>query len=273
MILSAPYVLLTVLGLCQRRGVDLTRPPWAGVMETIQASGDADARTALEHIGAAGPGAPWERAHAFRWAGQIAMRHGDLERAEEDFARARAADPGGFDARMSQVHLGEIAIREHRWYRAERELSAVERDPDPLVATYAGDRLSAVRQRTRRLTLRYASLTLLALAGLLLALATARFGRRAGLATAFARALLVTEGVAIAGALVVPRAGSLLAQPGWMASAIPGAVLSAFVWAALLRGAPWRRRLVVLIVLGAALAAGLYLALDWTWWSVERPLL
>jgi hypothetical protein len=242
-------------------------------MDLVQFEGDAAAQRELERIAGGTSLSAWERAHAWRWAGQLAMRSGRLDEARRDFEASRAADPAGFDARMATVHLGEVAIRQRRWFEAERWLAPVARDADPIVAAYASDRLGAVRERTQRLALRYAAEGILVVFALVLALRLLRCARRPGTGRAFARALLLTEAAALAGALVVPRVTTSLARSGWMAFAIPAALAVALVWATREPGAPaWRRALVGAEV-ALALAAGLYLALDATWWSVARPIL
>jgi hypothetical protein len=270
--LPACSVLLAVFAFAQVRSVDLDREPWSDVMAALQRDGDGAARVRLEAIGANDRSlSAWERAHAMRWAGEIASRHAQLASARRDFEQARTLDPNGFEGRMSSVHLGEVAIREHRWFDAQRELTPVEHDPDVIISTYAQDRLRTVRERTRRLTLHYGSIALLAISSLALAVLSIAARRRGGVTRSFGRALLVTEALAIVVAMLVPR-WNPLAQSGWTAAALPGAVLAAWVWAALLRAPRWRVRAIALCALAVALASGVYVALDVTWWSVERPL-
>src|SRR5207247_1615890 len=79
---------------------------------------------------------------------------------------------------------------------------------------------------------------------------TLRLVRRAGrptFARSFGRALLFTEATAIAGAALVPRVTTQLAQSGYMACAVPTAVVLALTWGTRDAEAPlWKRALVVL---------------------------
>lgn len=266
-------VLVTVLGLFQSRSIDWTVQPWRTVMDIALQHGDIAAQAELERIAAQTNLSPWQRAYAWRWAGRLAMRNERFAQAQRDFEAARAAEPGGFEARMAAVHLGELAIRQQRWYEADRWLSPLAHDPDPIIATYAADRLTAVRERIRRVALRWLSVAWLACTAIALAVRLWKRSRRNGVGASFARALLVTETLALMGGMVVPRATTSLATPGWMAFSIPAAVVVAAVWATrdprdslLQRTAHWT-------VVALALVAGLYLALDFTWWSVMRPVL
>jgi hypothetical protein len=177
---------------------------------------------------------------------------------------------------MASVREGELAMRERRWRDAERALARVEHDPDPIIATYAGARLRAVRQRPWRRGLRAVSIGLVALAALALAarvIAAARGGRARRRLRPFGRALLAAELVTLAGALAIPRWVTPLASSGWMACAIPSSVALALLWAT--RPArPTRRSDATTAALATvAVAACLYLALDLTWWSVADPMM
>jgi hypothetical protein len=276
----ATCVLVFVLGLAQPRRVEIWREPWSHVVEILHdaqgpnaAQGNAAAQAELERLGQSYQGQDWERAYAYRWAGRLAMRARRFGDAERDFRAARALDPRGFEGRLSTVHLGEVEIQRRRWYAAERWLAQVENDPDPIVSVYARDRLRAVRERTRRLTLRYGSLALVGLLALGLAWRLARRARRPGTLRSLGRGLLLTEVLAIGGALVVPRVTTSLALSGWMAFAIPAALAGAALWATRAPSAPWWQRALVVTGFALACAAGLYLALDYTWWAVERPIL
>lgn len=266
------FALLVTLLPAQPRRIDLSSEPWASVLTAQRERGDDAAHAELEHAARSIPGPAWIRAHAWRWAGQLAMRRGRHETATRDFEAAVREDPGGFEGRMARVHLAEVAIRQRRWYLAEERLVPLENDPDRIVAAYARARLRAVRERTRRLTLRWVSLALLVVGALLLVVRLARRARRRGTARSFARALLGGEALAIAGALVVPRWTSSLAAPGWMAFAVPAALVGSALWATREASAPYSRRAGVLAAFVLACAAGLYLALDLTWWSQEHPL-
>jgi hypothetical protein len=275
-LVSSPAALvlaLAALGTTPRPRVDLAREPWGRVLDLVQHEGDGPAQRALERIGGDGALAAWERAHAWRWAGQLAVRGGRLGEARRAFHAARTAEPEGFEARMATVHLGEVAIRERRWFEAERWLRTVAHDADPIVATYATDRLTAVRERTLRLVLRYGALAWLAVGAAALAWRLWRRERSAHTGRDFARALLVTEGAAIAGAVLVPRVTTSLAGSGWMAFALPAALVLALVWATRRTDASRGQRAATGLLLGLSLAAGLYLALDYTWWAVARPVL
>ena len=215
------------------------------------------------------------RAHAASWAGQIAARRGDLDVARRDFQRARRIAPAVFDGRMAAVHEGEVDIAARRFDEAERVLAPYEHDPDPLIATYAQARMRGLRERVGRRVLRYGSIASVLL-GLLGLGARVRVALRAPprrIGRSFGRALLVTESVAIAGAVMVPRWFTSLAQSGWMAAAIPSSVALAGLWSVRPRSFTRSGALLTAIMSAVAVAAALYLALDLTWWSVENPLL
>jgi hypothetical protein len=106
---------------------------------------------------------------------------------------------------MATVHLGEIAIESRRWRDAERLLASIEHHPDPTVQTYARHWLTGVRERLRRLTLRYLALAVVTLGALALGARVLRRGRDPRAWQVFGRVLLGAEAVALAGAFVVPR--------------------------------------------------------------------
>jgi len=267
----ATLTLIAVLA--QLRSIDLSVAPWSGVMDTLRSDGDHAAQRDLERIARTFAGPAWQRAHASRWAGQIAVRHGRLADAERDFRSAIREDPRGFEGRMSMVHLGEVAMRRRTWFQAERWLAAVEHDSDRIISTYARDRLRAVRERTRRLAVRYTSIATLLVVVVAMLLGVVRGRRRSGAAEKFGRALLVGEALAIVGGLIVPRVTTTFASAAWMAAAIPSALLGAAVFAMRNRdGSRWRVAIDVALVV-MMFAAALSLALDYTWWSVERPIL
>lgn len=250
-------------------------PAWSDVLDALHAGHDGEARAALEAVGRDAAVDAATRAHAWSWAGQIAARRGLLDGARSDFVAAQAVAPASFDGRMAAVHEGEVELRARRWDAAEQALSRVEHDPDPIIGTYAAARLRAVRQRPWRRALRATSVGVVALAALALAVRVGaairrrRWRRQLG---PFGRALLVAEVVALAGALIVPRWVNPLASSGWMASAIPSSIGLALLWATR-PPSPSRRRAAVAVTLAAvACAAGLYLALDLTWWSVADPM-
>jgi hypothetical protein len=249
--------------------------PWDDVLADIHARDELRAVARLEAMGADPALSPEVRSHAWSWAGQLAARRSDLDRARADFIAAQRAAPGCFDARMAAVHEGEVDLRARRFDDAERVLATVERDPDPIVATYASARLRAVRERVRRHAVRAASVGLIALAAIALAVRAARVApgarRRAG--RAFGRALLLTGSIGVGAAVAVPRWTTSLAAPGCMAFAIPASVGLAWMWATRERGASRAAALATLLATAVVLAAALHLALDLTWWSVNDPML
>jgi hypothetical protein len=249
--------------------------PWADVLAALHTGDAPGAGARLEAMGADRALAPEVRAHAWSWAGQLAGRRGDRPRARADFAAAQRVAPGCFDARMAAVHEGEVYLRERRFADAERVLSTVERDPDPIVATYAAARLRGVRERVRRRGVRAASVGLVAL-GLLALVARGwrlapRDRRRAG--RAFGRTLLVTGPLGAMAAVAGPRWTTSLAAPGCMAFAIPASVGVAWLWSTRDRGGSRAASLATVVVAALVLAAALHLALDLTWWSVNDPML
>ncbi len=268
---------LAVVLIAQMRVIDNTREPWASVMSAMQANDFTAARVTLEAYGRGALGAPWERAHAYLQAGDLARRTRDIPDARRDYALATATDPMGFDGRMAVEHLGELALDQRQWSAAERTLVRVENDPDPVIHAYAAARLHAVRDHLQRRVRRWGSIVWLAVCavglGVRVAVALRAIGwRRAS--RSMGSALLLSEAVAITGGVVVPRWINLLAGPGWMAFALPAGVVVAVMWATR-GGSPgqprWRRALPWL-ALALAMACGLYLALEFTWWSVDDPL-
>ncbi|MEI8258226.1 MAG: hypothetical protein WCJ30_21315 [Deltaproteobacteria bacterium] len=269
---------LSVLALviaAQVRTVDVSRPPWNRAMTRLQAQDPAGAARELERIAATDTSlSAWQRAYAWRWAGQLAIRASRVDEAREDFLHAREADPPGFDARMATMHLGEIAMQRRHDAEAARWLEQVEHDPDLIVRTYAQDRLRSIRERLERIWLRRITVAGVVLGALLLSLRIARPSRWKGRAGSLGRALLIAEGTAIAGALVLPRFMSHLALSGWMLAAVPMGLAGAALWAT--RRGPAQssvlREVAVWVLFALAGAAALHLAWDLLWWSVERPI-
>ncbi len=264
---------LALVVAAQVRRVDVTQPPWDRAMSRLQAQDPGGAARELERVARTDRSLmPWQRAYAWRWAGQLATRAARVDEARDDYLHAREADPSGFDGRMATMHLGEIAMQRHQDAEAARWLEQVEHDPDLIVRTYAQDRLRSIRERMKRLWLRRITLAAVTLGAMLLATRLVRPTRWKGRAGSFGRALLVAEGAAIAGALVVPRAVNHMALSGWMLAAVPMGLAGAALWATrrgkghvVLEIAAW----VIFLAVGAA---ALHLAWDLLWWSVERPI-
>jgi hypothetical protein len=271
--LKGSPALLALVFAAQLRTVDLSRPPWNRVMSRLQANDRVGAAHALEDIAARDAAiAPWQHAYAWRWAGRLEMEAGRTADATRDFEQAIARDPQALDARYARVHLGEIALREHRDADARRWLEPVEHDPDALVRAYAQDRLRTARERLRRLWLRRGTIGIVVVALLALLTRIARPSRWRGRSRAFGRTLLVAEGVAIAGTLVIARYVSSLALSGWMLAALPCGLAAATLWATRDTKRSILREALVWIAFAIAFAAALHLAWDLLWWSAERPL-
>jgi hypothetical protein len=261
--------LLLLTGVAAQRRIDLNAPPWDAVMSAMQRRAEGDAQAELERIGQRQDLPAWQRAHAFSWAGELAERRGHLEEARSDYMHAHDDDAAGFEGRMACVKLGRIAVREQRWYEAERWFSRVEHDPDPIINAYANADLAAIRERVRHIVKRYGSIALLVLAFVPFAIRIARNIRREGVSRRFGRALLVAEAMAIVGVPIVKRWWSPLATSGWMAAAIPFGLVAALLWCTRREGrATWRDGVVV-VAFAASMAAGLYLAADFLWWSAN----
>lgn len=262
---------LAVVLLAQLRSVDVSQPPWDAAMARLQSDDPGGAARELERVAEHdGSLTAWQRAYAWRWAGQLSLRAARTDEGRRDFARAIESDPQGFDARMATMHLGELAMQRGDDREAARWLERVENDPDTIVRTYARDRLRTVRERVKRTWLRRLTTAAVLAGAFALAARAAQRSRWKGRARGFGRALLVAEGIAIAGALVVPRAMSQLALSGWMLAAVPMGLAGATLWAT-------RRDRVVPEVIAWVLylivaVAAFHLAWDVLWWSVERPI-
>ncbi len=245
------------------------------VLDALHARDPALAQRRLEHLADDDHIGRAERAHAASWAGQLAVRRGDVEAARTDFQRARRIAPETFDGRMAAVHEGEADLAARRFAEAEAVLAPYEHDPDAVIATYAQARLRALRQRVPRRVLRYGSETvlLLGLGALALRMRAALRHRPRRLLPSFGRALLLTESVAIAAAAAVPRLWTSLAQSGVMAAAIPSSLALALAWSLRPRSFTARAAALTAVMAAVFVASALYLALDLTWWSVEDPML
>ncbi len=262
-------ILAAVLWMQPRR-IDLHAMPWGHALDLMVDDGPDAARRYLEDVGRS-PRPGWERAHAWVWAGRLALRDRKYPEADREFRAAMTVDPGGTDARWGALGAADVAIATRRWIVAEHLLGGLVNDAEPGVRAYARDRELQIRGELRRPYLRWGAIVAACLAWSIVLAAAWR--RREGLVRRFGRALLVTEAAALGGAFAVNRFATPLAQPGWMAGAVPGAVLVALAWSSRAGSHPgsplgWKRAAV-----GAVVALGcaglLYTAFDLTWWSVH----
>lgn len=246
--------------------------PQAEVLAALQRGEPLAARRQLEAFAARPDADAPARARAWRQAGELAARAHDRRAADRCFRAATAAAPSSVDGRMAEVSSGELALLDRRWDAARRLIAPHTDDADPVVRAVARARLALLDARGPRLAKRAADIAIVATGVAWVARGLVRARRRRALLPRFGRALLATEGAALGGAALAPRVATFMASSGWMAFAIPAALTLALAWA-LREPAPRWRRWAAALLWTLWLAAGLHLALDVTWWSVESPLL